>query len=567
MDLGISGLASGFDWRSLVDQLADVERAPQRSLQTQQTKLQERNNAYGSVKTELNILRNRVTALKDPTLFDSRTASSSNTALGTASVTAGANVGNFAFTIDQLATTSSQQGQANVGRRLSDTNDVSGVVLGSAGFATPVSEGTFTVNGKQVSVVTTDTLQGVFDKIATATGNDVIGTYDKDTDQITLTGSAGVVLGSATDTSNFLLATKLHSNQSGPAVSSDKLGAVKMTGILSDANLATPLTAGTDNKGEFSINGVSITYDTSADSMTNLIARINASSAGVLASYDSVNDRFSLTNKSTGDMGIALEDKTGNFLAATGLSGGTLTVGQNLHYSVNGGGQLSSRSNTITGESSGLQNLSVTALDEGTFTVTVGADTSKMRKSITDFVEEYNKVQSLINTQTASSTDAQGKVTAGTLAADPEANELVTRLRGLMTSSVSGLSGSISRLEGLGFSSNGYDDALSTSDLTHLDDALSGNLAAVKDFFTNTTSGLAVSLDSYLEKTIGEEGTLVKHQDALTDEVGDMDTQIADLEKLVQTNRQTMIDSFVAMEQAQQKINDQLTYLNKTFNS
>ena len=78
MDLGISGLASGFDWRAFVDQIVQVERAPQRSLLNEQNQLEIRKNAYGTIKTQLAVLQNRLTALKDPALFDSRTGNVSH---------------------------------------------------------------------------------------------------------------------------------------------------------------------------------------------------------------------------------------------------------------------------------------------------------------------------------------------------------------------------------------------------------------------------------------------------------------------------------------------------------
>ena len=46
---------------------------------------------------------------------------------------------------------------------------------------------------------------------------------------------------------------------------------------------------------------------------------INDSAAGVSASYDPINNRFVLANNTTGDVGISMQDVTGNFLAATGL--------------------------------------------------------------------------------------------------------------------------------------------------------------------------------------------------------------------------------------------------------
>ncbi len=75
MDLGVSGLASGFDWRSLVDQLSEVERSPQRLLLQEQSQLEQRNTAYGSLRTQLSVLQNKVKVLQDSTLFSRRLTS------------------------------------------------------------------------------------------------------------------------------------------------------------------------------------------------------------------------------------------------------------------------------------------------------------------------------------------------------------------------------------------------------------------------------------------------------------------------------------------------------------
>ena len=582
MSTAIAGIASGFDWQSLVSQLADVERAPQTALLAEQTKIQERNNAFGSLKTQLSILRNRVTTLKDPTLFDSRTATSNNTALGTASVSSGATVGAYKFAISQLATSSGYNGTSDVGKKLNaadltqaDLGGANDLTLSSAGFATAITAGTFTVNGKRVTVDAADTLAGVFKKIATATGDAVAASYSTSSDKMTLASASSIVLGSATDTSNFLQVAKLYGNNATSLTSSSELGSVKLSGALSAANFATALT--TTSAGEFKINGVSIKFDTGNDNVAGVLDRINASTAGVVASYDPVNDRFSLTNKNTGSVGIALEDVSGNFLKAAGLLNasdglvtGALTLGKNLQYTVNGGGTLTSQSNTISAASSGLTGLSVTALAEATaanpsFTVTVGVDTDKIKSAITGFVSAYNATQAQISSQTASSTDAKGVVTAGILADDPEASSISTQLRALANSTISGLTGSVKRFESLGISSNGYDDALSTSDATALDTALTNNPAAVKDFFTNSTFGLATKLDAFLESSIGENGNLTAHQTVLTKQAAAIDPQVADMEKLVQAEVDRLTASFVAMEQAQAINTQQLAFLTKTF--
>ena len=446
MDLGISGLASGFDWKNLVEQLADVERVPQTRLRVEQSTLDQRKIAYGSISTQFGVLKNRVDALKDPTLFESRLATTGDSEVASASASAGSALGTYTFAITQLATTSLQQGGSNAGLKLNSTNDVSSLVLSGAGFANPVTAGTFTVNGKQVTIATTDTLAAVFTKISTATGGAVTGAYNNATDKITLSGTGAIVLGSATDSSNFLRIAKLENNGTNTIASAVALGTIKQTATLNEGNFTTAISDGGSGNGQFKINGVAIAFNASTDTTADVIARINNSTAGVVAAYDAVNDRFQLTNKSTGDVGIALEDVTGNFLAGTGLSSGSLSRGHNLLYTINGGAQLSHHSNTITDESSSLTGLTVTALKEGSTTIQTTSDTSKITAAVKDFIGEYNKSQSLIDSHTASTTDAKGKVTAGILAGENEANELSSKLRGLANSVVSGLSGSVSQL-------------------------------------------------------------------------------------------------------------------------
>ncbi|MBK7997296.1 MAG: flagellar filament capping protein FliD [Verrucomicrobia bacterium] len=564
IDLGLSGLASGFDWKTLVDQLVEVERTPQVRMFTEQQSILTRKTAYDSVATQLSVLQNRVDDLNDSDLFDSRLATSSDEDIATVSAAAGAALGTYKINISQLATAAVQLGSTNIGGSLSATSDVSGVVLEDASFSRAITAGTFTVNGKQVTISADDTLQEVFDAISTATSGDVVGSYDPITDKISLTSASDstIVLGSATDSSNFLSVMRLSNNGTDTVTSSSSLGSANLSATLTGANLGTTISDG-GGTGKFKINGVEITFDDATDTISDVLSRINSSDAGVTASYDTVNDRFLLTNKITGDMGIALEDVTGNFLAATGLTTGTLDRGDDLHYRINDGGVLTSHSNTITEDSSGIEGLSIAVVDSGETTVTVSSDTDAISKVITDFIDAYNKAQAIIDTNTASTTDATGKVTAGTLAAESEAYSIASDLRRMVTATFSSLTGTIKRLEGLGIATNGDNNNLSLSDSDKLEEALANNLSEVKSLFTNSTDGLAVQLAAYLENTVGDDGTLPAKQDNLDTQVQSLTDQINDQERLVQSNREQLIATFVAMETAQQNINQQLQYLSR----
>ncbi len=565
VNLSLSGLASGFDWQTLVSELANVERAPEQLLQAQQSTMNQQNSAWGSIQSLLSTLQTRVDALKDPTLFDSRTTQAANTTVASASVTSGAPLGNYTFDITQLATAAQQVGTSHIGGALSATNNVSSLVATSAPLATPITAGTFTVNGQQVTIGATDTLQQVFSNISTATGGAVTGSYNPSTDAISLASASPIVLGSATDTSNFLQSAKLYNNGTGTVTSAGRLGSAQLSLALNQANLATAVSDGGSGAGAFTINGVTINFSATGDSLQNVMDRINSSAAGVTASYDTVNDRLVLTNKATGDMGMALQDVTGNFLAATGLSGGSLTRGKNLLYTINSGSQMVSQSNVIASASSGLSGLTVTALNTGSTAVTVSSDTAQIGQAINDFVTAFNQAQSLIATDTASTTDATGKVTAGILAGQGDANDIASSLRQMANTVLSGLSGTVKSLNDLGIVSNGNDNTLSVGDSSQLNAALASNLDSVKALFSDPTSGLAVSLDTYLTNTIGPNGTLVTKQSNLTTQSAAIDTQVADMERHIQQDSDRMTAEFVAMESVRSTLNTQLQYLASQF--
>ncbi len=565
MDLGLSGLASGFDWRTLVDQLTELDRLPQKRLSAEQATYQESRNAYGSVLTQCNVLRGRVDALASPDLFNQRTVSVSDDTAAIASATSAAMEGSHTFQVIQLASASRQIGTSGVSRPLNATTDVSSLVLGSAGFASSISNGFFTINGVHVEVDTGETLQELFNRIDSATGGIVTADYDAVNDRIRLNSANEIVLGSATDTTNFLQVARLTNNGTGSIVSSTPVGRLKTSETLGSVRLETPITDAGAGAGLFRINGVEIAFETS-DTIDQVLRRIHDSAAGVNATYDSANDRFVLANRNPGDVGISFEDVTGNFLAATGVSGGTLQRGNDLLYTVDEGGILRSSSNTITEASSGLAGLTVTALREGvSTTVNVRADVDAIRTGITRFLEEFNNTQSLLDSQTGRSFDSNGKVTSGVLAGESEASELGSKLRGLVYSPHNELSGIIRHLEALGIVSNGDDNHLELADSSRLDAALGESLTGVTDLFTHPTSGIAVRLQDFLEQVAGEDGRLSERQTALDRRSSQIDNQITNLERLVQSNRQQMINSFVSMETIQSNLNQQLQFLTRQF--
>lgn len=584
LDMSISGLASGFDWKSVVDQLTAVERTPQTKVRTEQTTLASRRSALGQIATQLTDLQTKATALGDSSLYNRRSVSSSDTTIASVSTADGAVTGSYSINVTTLATPSSWLGATSGIISPLHTADISasaaqaGPVLSAAGWGATLTAGTVTigvqnssgtVTNATVTVATTDTLKEVLVKLDTAIGSTGGATYSSANDQVTIARPNGtnLILGSASDTSNLLSCLKLFTPASGAnAISDSKLGSLKLSASLSSQPLVTPLTYGTTaTTGAFSINGVSISYSSSS-TLASVLNSINDSAAGVQASFDSGLNRIVLKNKEAGNRGVVLaQSGSSNFLTAFGLTGGTLSSGTDLVYSINGGATAKARSNTIKDADSGLTGLTITASKVGTTTINSANDTGAARSAVDALVTSVNRVQSLISSLTVSNRDAAGKITAGVLAYDQTIFQLGSSLRSLLSLQLSGgPSTTIRGLADLGYSTTGYTNELSATNSASLNTALSSQLSEVQKFFSTTTTGLSERITSFVKPMVDENsGTLPQRQKGLTEQSSKLDDQLVAMERRVQSNRERLLAGFRAMEAAQAKSNSQMQFLNQ----
>lgn len=553
----LSGLASGLDWQSLVTELIAAERTPETTLLAQQALDTQKISAFSTISTNLLALQTATQALSDGNVFLSRgtTLSDPNS---TWSVTAapGTEIGTHTFNVLSLATKAQQVGGVNAGGAISATSDVSGVTLATMNLATAITAGTFTVNGAQVSIETTDSLQDVFDKISTATGGTVSASYDPVSDTISLGSGSEIILGSANDTSNFLSATKLFNNGSGAITSTGALGVVNTGAALVNSHLQTIPAVDQNGDGSFTINGVTIPFNINTDSIASILTAINQSGAGVTASYDKVSDKFTLTNNATGDLGLSLSEGAGGLLEAMGLTtSGTLVRGQNATVQVDGGGTLTSITNVFDESLTGISGLSVTATSTGSQTVTVASDTSMAQEQIQAFIDAYNTVQSYIDSQTLT-TSSDGTVTTSLLSGNRDVTDLALSLRKIVFNAVPGLAGTIKSLDGMGIGFTGTSSQLSITDQTKLDLAFQDHPDEVQAVF-NGTGGLVSSINSFVDGVTGTSGLISIETARFTADSTSIDDQIAAMERRILMDQDRLIASFVAMEQAQALIQQQ----------
>lgn len=567
--ISVSGLISNsFDWQSVVDQLITIESTPIARMQSEQAKNNNKLASLGTLNAHLSNLSAATIDLRSVTLYKSRVASSS--ASGSTwqlNPSNGAATGSYTIAVSQLATASKRLGASGVSSPLSDSNDVSGTSLATLSTSTAVTAGTFTVNGQTINVALTDSLQDVFDQISSATGGAVTASYDSTTDKVTLSSAGEIELGAANDSSNFLAAFQLANNGTGTVTSLGKLGAVAQNATLANSRLAGSLDADEDGNGSFTINGVSISYNINTDTIKSVLGRITSSTAGVTATYDASNDRFVLTNKTTGDTGIGANEVSGGLLDAMGLTGAsTLERGKNALFTVDGGGTIVSKSNTLTATEHGISGLSITVDSTTTQTITVAADTAKMKDVIQEFIDSFNAVQSYIDAETAVTVGPDGKVSAATLGGNQEVERWGTKLRAFASNTLSGLSDTISRLDDLGIGFSGINARLSIKDPSKLEAALSGKTDDVGAFFSNTSSGFAQQFSTYLTDLLKtSSGPLAGQNAVLIKQNKDIDSQIVTLQRRLENQRTLLTNAFLAMQNAQSTAANQMKSIEDMF--
>ena len=355
-DLRLTGLASGMDWQPIVEKLLELEAIPKKRLESQKSENEAKVSDLGVLKSQLDSLKSASSALQDKSLFNARSVQikSPNSGL-VANASTGALTGNFSITVESLASSTEISSKNRTSQRLASPIDLSDK-LSELPLHSPITTGTFTISGKTFNINSTDmTLQELMDQINTIDGgvsgvnpegdsSGVTVSYDTDSDKMLLnTGISAndssnlLVLGSSTDTSNFLQSMKLLGDpQPGQVESNYALGSIDMTVSLANANFAGAFAGLTSGMGNFFIGegegAVRIDYDVNNDSLARVINRVNDSSANVFMYYDPVGDRFVARNERTGTVGIVMHESedwdsissanrgSGNILALMGLA-------------------------------------------------------------------------------------------------------------------------------------------------------------------------------------------------------------------------------------------------------
>jgi flagellar hook-associated protein 2 len=524
------GLSSGLQTTQIIDALMGAERLGLTRLQNSHKLYDTQKTAYDKLGTMLKDLLARSKSFTQSGAGSGRSAVSSLSSAFTATAGATAITGQYRISVDRLATATKATSTGSVGTAVTDstaTGTLSSLPLAgsvTAGQVGIVVDGTIVhaTIGDPTTTSLTDAMTAMTAAMQTQiSGSDpgatVSASIVANRIEFAISGGSGthsVRFGTGSDTSNALGIVGLAGLSSttfasgAPISSTGVLGVVRATAALNAAGL-TGLASTTT--GSLQVNGVAIAYDTTVDSLNTILSRINASTAGVIASVDRANDRIVLTNKTAGSKVIDLVDASGTLGAALQLAPGTTNaqaIGQTAQVTVNDQVFTSDTnhvSNAIAGVTIDLFEQTV-----GTASLTVDVDRTKVKTAIKDFVTAFNALADLLDTQTA--LPPSKGAAAGPLNHEDGIRGMALGLRSTMLQAAAGFSGAISSFADLGVTSGAIGSAVGATkrlvfDEAKLDAALDADPTRVADLLSADGGVMKPLVDRLLSLT-GTNGLL-----------------------------------------------------------
>lgn len=326
-----------------------------------------------------------------------------------------------------------------------------------------------------------------------------------------------------------------------------------------------------------------VMIDTSQHTMKSALAKISKE-ANVSAFYDEFTGQIAFTAKNSGEGSIIV---SGGFADSLKLNDQQAQDGLNAKFTFNG---LETERASNTFEINGFE-FNLKQVTTGDITFSSSPDTDKIMDSVVKFVDDYNKMleelndkireskyrdfQPLSSEQKKEMSDKEielweEKAMSGTLRNDPTIQSMLSELRNVLNSSVTGSDGEEIRLSDLGIttSSNYLDNGKLVVNEDKLRQAISDNPNKVYEAFAKTgdtaeEQGLAVRFHSVIvagQKSISNRaGSAGAVNDTFTlgRTMKEMNNQITRFEDRMKMVESQLWKQFGAMEMAIQRLNAQ----------
>ena len=548
-----TGPESGINYTAILNALNEALSAPITLMQAQETPLNNQLSVWQSIGSDISALSSSASALGEPSLFQTYTASSSNTSVATATASSSAIPGTYNFTVNQLAQSSEIASQ------------------GIAATSTTVGTGTFgiTVNGTLTNVTVTssdDTLSG----LAQAINNAGAGV------------SAAVISdGSSNNPYRLVLTSSTTGTNAAISITNGLSGGTASLNFNSTAINPTYWN-GTPSLGDTIPTAAGTYTGTSSQTYTFTVGGTGTQTVGTNAitinwtNSSGQNGSFTVPSSETGTTsyyidGSGSSNSTNSGIKLSVTAGQTLTAGDSFSLDafnptmqaaqnaiINyGNTYIQSQTNTVT---NAIPGVTLNLLSAGSTTLTVGIDTQAIDGAVNSFISAYNKVindVSAQNTVTSSGSGNAKNSSLGPLGGNFALSSLVNSLYGFMGSEAPALSGTagLPSTYGISSSSNGSGQLqINTSTLNNM---LTTNPQQVQQFFSALVNGSptanGVSMAGGMTNFLGTytnpaNGIIQFNEQEINTEITNMNNQISLQQALVQDQMGMYTKQFSSLE-------------------
>lgn len=385
--INFAGLATGIDTESIIQKLTELQTRPMQRLMVRKSQLQSRMSAFDQFRGLVNNLASAAGALSVNSAFNSVRGSSSDTNVATITSSTEALPGVYELRVSKLA----QAHKIVSGAHTSATAE-----LGASGQ--------FMVNGKIITLQTSDSLNSVAQKINAAGAGVTASVLTTDNGAyLTLTASqtgrnSRIQLTDVDGWQVLSPALKLVSydefirNQRVNAALSDRFRDTGQT-------LAQVFGMTNPTSGTIQINGQNIAVDFATDTLSSLVNKINSAGAGVTASIETETEGGTTYYRLKIDGGASLptftDDK--NILKKLGILEyrfqNELVQAQDAEFTIDGF-QFRRSSNQVNDAIQGvtINLLSADATNPKTARLTLTRDTEAARGAVNNFVNAFNSL-------------------------------------------------------------------------------------------------------------------------------------------------------------------------------
>lgn len=353
---------------------------------------------------------------------------------------------------------------------------------------------------------------------------------------------------------------------SGPisAANGDSTKALAIDGAFTIKNSNYDITKPDENNAEIIIKP--------EDTLKTIATQINDKTKDTGISATIINSRLVLTDAKTGNRDISLTDGVVGTLNNLGLDNNstdnkpTIDPGKNALFTINGVAverSTNSVSDAVEFVTINLvkEHASLTEYD----TVNVSLDTSKLTKSIQEFVDQYNSTITFIEDKLKTG-DPKVAGSGGTLAGDSSLQRLHSSLRSMVTSQLSNSNSTIKDISQLGVSTIDKFGQLKF-DSSKLTEALSKDAQNVMNFFTSKDVdgkeiGFAPRLKTYVDSFISSSKGIIKGKsDSFDRTLKDLNKQIDNFNSRMIKKEAYYTKMFTALDVALMQAESQTSWL------